>query len=399
MANLALFQPLMPEDRVSGPLLDVAGALLAEGLQLAASAGPALTQALRPRLRAMNSYYSNRIEGQHTRPSDIERALKHDFDSNIVLARKQRLALVHMEAEEQLETEFDGSEPRDLFNAATVARIHECLYARLPEEERLTDEGDPVEPGAWRTRPVAVGNHFAPSPEDVPVLLDAWADQYRLVAGRERLLVALACSHHRLAWIHPFRDGNGRVARLHSHLLLRSMGLARGLWSPMRGLARSHQDYYARLANADLPHRNDLDGRGSRSQEELVLFVQYFLGCCRDQISFLGRLLSLEDLKSNLAVLLRQLESNPWQIGSEKSVVKPNCLEALHYCSIVGPVERSRFVAMTGLEDRTGRRVLAGLLDYGVLRAESHRAPVSFALPHAALRFVFPGLWPEAETE
>lgn len=54
---------------------------------------------------------------------------------------------------------------------------------------------------------------------------------------------------------------------------------------------------------------------------------------------------------------------------------------------------------MTGLGERTGRRLLASLLDYGVLAAESPRAPVGFALPLQSLRFLFPGLWPEAEVE
>ena len=51
---------------------------------------------------------------------------------------------------------------------------------------------------------------------------------------RRRIEEALA-AHQRLAWIHPFRDGNGRVARLHTHLVLGKLGLTNGLWSPLRG--------------------------------------------------------------------------------------------------------------------------------------------------------------------
>lgn len=54
---------------------------------------------------------------------------------------------------------------------------------------------------------------------------------------------------------------------------------------------------------------------------------------------------------------------------------------------------------MTGLGERTGRRVLASLLDHGVLTAESHRGPVAFAAPMKSLRFLFPNLWPEVETD
>jgi hypothetical protein len=64
-----------------------------------------------------------------------------------------------------------------------------------------------------------------------------------------------------------------------------------------------------------------------------------------------------------------------------------------------GPIERARFVEMTGLGERTGRRVLASLLDCGVLSAESPRAPVTLGVPLFSLRFLFPNLWPEVETD
>jgi Fic family protein len=79
--------------------------------------------------------------------------------------------------------------------------------------------------------------------------------------------VGAVCSHHRLLWVHPFLDGNGRTARLHTHLVLTALGVTRGVWSPLPGMARDQEGYYARLNNADLPRRNDLDGRGPLSRE------------------------------------------------------------------------------------------------------------------------------------
>ena len=229
--------------------------------------------------------------------------------------------------------------------------------------------------------------------------MDGWAARYRKLAGTEALLIGAACSHHRLAWIHPFIDGNGRAARLHTHLVLHAMGLTQGLWSPMRGLARTHEQYYTRLGNADLPRRNDLDGRGALSQEELVSFATYFLEVCLDQVRFMRERLDLASLRDRLKSLLLHLRQQPWEIGSEKSVIKIDALEALHYVAMTGPVERARFVAMTGLGERTGRRVLASLLDFGVLTGGTSRSPVSFGVPLASLRFLFPNLWPEAEVD
>ena len=399
MRDGAQFQPLYPEDRVLAPLLEQAAELVAESHRLGGQAGASIVQALRPRLRAMNSYYTNKIEGQQTKPSDIDRALHQDFDADANLAMKQRLAVAHIEVEDQLERALTTTPPRDVFTARMVCGIHRLLYDKLPHGDRVTDDGKLIVPGDYRHDDVTVGRHIAPSWKAIEGLVDGWAERYMSLAGTEALIVGTACSHQRLAWIHPFIDGNGRVARLHSHLVFHAMGLCMGLWSPMRGLARTHEQYYARLSNADLPRRNDLDGRGQLSQEELVAFARYFLDVCLDQVRFMRERLGFNSIKDRLAALLVHLQRAPWQIGSEKSVVKIEALEALHYVAMVGPIERSRFVAMTGLGERTGRRVLASLLDYGLLSAESPRGPVLFALPLSSLGHVFPNLWPEVDTD
>ncbi len=399
MADPGSYQPLYPEERVLSPLLELAAELVAQCHRLGGQAGPSLVGALRLRLRAMNSYYTNKIEGQDTKPAAIERALRKQFDADAGLAGKQRLAIAHMQVEEELEQKHRGTAPRQLFDPALVKEIHGALYGKLPKEDRVTKDGKEIIPGEYRKDKVTAGQHLAPSPKDVPELMQGWAERYRQLAGTEALLVGIACSHHRLAWVHPFIDGNGRGARLHSHLVLDAMGMTHGLWSPMRGLARTHEQYYARLNNADLPRRNDLDGRGQLSQEELVKFAGYFLESCLDQVRFMRDRLDLAALKVRLQTFLADLEAKPWQIGSEKSLIKPEALEALHYVAMAGPLDRSRFIGMTGLGERTGRRVLASLLDYGVLAADSTRAPVSFVVPQKSLRFLLPNLWPEAEVE
>ena len=397
MANLDRFQPLYPEERVLGGLLELAAQLVKECHALGGQAGEPMVRALSPRLRAMNSYYTNKIEGQHTKPADIERALKKDFNADAALAKKQRIAVAHMEVEEEFEIALCNANQAEVYLPRTVCQIHETLYGKLLEADRFTDDGEPIVPGEYRTREVKAGHHIAPSAGEVEAYMQGWAQRYPRLAGTEARLIGAACSHHRLAWIHPFIDGNGRTARLHTHLVLHSMKLTQGLWSPMRGLARTQEQYYAKLNNADASRRNDLDGRGALSQEELVAFATYFLEICLDQVLFMRERLDLSTLKDRLKALLFSLQEKPWDIGSEKSVVKIDALEALHYVAMTGPTERATFVKMSGLGERTGRRVLASLLDFGVLSAPSPRAELSFAVPFSALRFLFPALWPEAE--
>jgi Fic family protein len=399
MTDISIFQPLFPEERVLGSIQELASEVIKECHHLGGLVGAPVKEALRPQLRAMNSYYTNKIEGQHTRPADIERAVRKEFDADAALAKKQRVAIAHMEVEQELEMKLTGTTPKALFAPGLVSEIHGQLYGKLPEADRFTDQHEPIIPGEFRKKDVKAGLHVAPQWQEVPGLLQGWADRYQQLSGTELLLIGIACSHHRLAWVHPFIDGNGRAARLHSHLVLNSMGLTHGLWSPMRGLARTQELYYAKLNNADLLRRNDYDGRGPLSQEDLVAFAKYFLETCLDQVRFMRDQLDLGSMKDRLHALLSYLQDRPWQVGSEKSLIKLEALEALHYVAFGGPFDRSRFVAMTGLGDRTGRRVLASLLDYGVLSAGSTRAPVKFATPQKSLRFLFPKLWPEVETD
>jgi Fic family protein len=50
--------------------------------------------------------------------------------------------------------------------------------------------------------------------------LTEFPEQVYSALGRAETILAAAAAHHRLLWIHPFADGNGRVARLMSHASL-----------------------------------------------------------------------------------------------------------------------------------------------------------------------------------
>ena len=131
----------------------------------------------------------------------------------------------------------------------------------------------PLQPGELRTGDVEVGTHVAPPYELVPGLLEHFSLRYESgELSRTRKVIAVAASHHRFAWIHPFRDGNGRVARLFSDTLIRQLRIdGGGLWSLSRGLAIQRSEYYALLSNADQERsaRSADDGRGHLSERAL----------------------------------------------------------------------------------------------------------------------------------
>ena len=386
------FEPLLPAPKKQEPLLAKAHDLARSATQLA---GLPIATELRALLRGMNSYYTNRIEGQHTRPLEIEQALAKNFSDNKDLASRQRLAIAHIEAEAAIEQRYCGEGGgRQLYAAAAVQDLHRELFARLPPEDLVTAEGEAIVPGELRRREVQVGRHVAPAHASLTNLLDRWAGFYGDIRRGEAALLAMAAAHQRLGWIHPFIDGNGRVMRLHSHALLSALGYTNGLWSPLRGFARTVDQYYARLAEADLPRHGDLDGRGNLSEQALVAWIDYVLDVCLDQVNFMSGLLDISAMERRIAACLAFEEE------SLRSGVRREALRPLHYLFLAGrELERGEFKAMMGLGDRTAVSALSALIRRGLLKSDTPQGKVRFGLPLHALRFYFPALWPEAEAD
>lgn len=387
------FEPLLPSDLKQEALLSKAGDLVSAATALTGKRVPPELHVL---LRSMNSYYTNRIEGQHTRPHEIEQALRKDFSANKELAAKQRLAVAHIEAEAALEQRYAGEAAvvTTLYSQQAVQDVHRELFGRLPEQDWEVNEGQVVVPGQLREREVSVGQHIAPAAAHVPEFLARWAQRYGSVRRGEAALVAMACAHHRLGWIHPFPDGNGRVMRLHTHLVLHALGLTNGLWSPLRGFARSQERYYLLLAEADNTRRGDLDGRGNLSEQALVAWADYVLDICLDQVQFMQQMLDFDAIKQRIEAALVV------EATVRKSGVRPESLRALHYLFLSGEeLSRGEFKSMLGLSDRLATDALGALVKRGYLRSDSPQGKVRFGLPQHALQFLFPRLWPEAEAD
>jgi Fic family protein len=389
--HISQFEPLLPASNRRDGLLEKAHHLQRVALAAKGHAHASVMVSIAPLLRAMNSYYTNRIEGQHTLPIEIEQALRHEFAVNADVRRRQRLAIAHMHTEAWAEAHASMANWPQLFEPEVIRVLHQHLFEQLPEQDRLGDDGAVLKPGGWRVRDASVGQHVAPRAEAVPLFLKRLAEFYGQTRAGELAIVAVAAAHHRLTWVHPFIDGNGRVARLHSQVLLQGLGLTNGVWSPLRGLARSQPKYYELLANADLPRRNDLDGRGYLSEEGLIAFCDYFLDICIDQAAFMNQLLEMQTMKDRIAACLA------FESQREGSGIRMEALAAMHYLFLGGPMDRGAFKAQTGLASRTADRLLRALLARGLLVADTPKGAIRFAVPLHALRFYFPALWPEAE--
>lgn len=382
------FEPLLPMrqlDELAGqsrPVIEAA-------LRLQSSAHASALSELRSLVRAMNSYYSNRIEGQSTHPVHIAQALKADFSAQPDIARRQRLAIAHIQAERALE-DLISSEVQAL-HSDSLMLAHQTLYGQLSPEDRRVEEGVEVSPGLLRTQDVTVHRHQPPSHASLPLFLARADERYAKKWGLDQLLVVAACTHHRLAWVHPFLDGNGRACRLHTHAILKS--LTAGLWSVNRGFARRRDDYYRHLSEADMPRHGDYDGRGNLSERMLIAWCEFFIATCKDQVDFMTRMLNLDDLKTRTAALVTIRSHQRGMQDYRAEAILP-----LQHVIALGPVTRGEFVQMTGLGERTGRKVLAQLLADGLLQSDSPKGPVRIGFPLDALNVLFPNLYPEAAT-
>lgn len=369
-------------------LIDLAVTLAARSTGFRRSLPDAVAGALADLVRAMNCYYSNLIEGHDTHPVEIERALKADFSADPTKRILQREATAHIAVQRWIDAGgLDG-------RAATVAGLREChrrFAAALPEElltatDPETGETVAVAPGGLRRRDVRVGHHVPVSPGAVPRFLARFEAAYRDL-GRAEAILASAVAHHRLAWIHPFLDGNGRVARLMSHAMHRESLDSGGLWSVARGLARNVAAYRDHLAACDQPRRDDRDGRGNLSEAALAEFTRFFLKTCLDQVAFMERLVDPERLRARV----RLWAEEEVRIGA----LPPRSPELLDAVVARGGLGRGEVAALLGASARHARRVTAALIARGVLVADSSRAPLRLAFPAALAPRWLPGLFPE----
>jgi Fic family protein len=245
-------------------------------------------------------------------------------------------------------------------------------------------------PGEFRfgaDQEVAVGRHLPPSADRVVDFMAHFEWRYKLESlGAGSRITALPAAHHRLNYIHPFMDGNGRVSRLMSHAMALKAGIgAHGLWSVSRGLARgleSRSEYKSMMDHADMPRQGDLDGRGNLSTRALTDFTIWFLKICLDQVTFMTSLFALDTLVERLKIYV-----------SLKNL-KPEAFVILEQVLQRGELSRGEAARVTGLKERSARDLLAAMVTDGILGSETPKGAVSLRFPLDTAEILFPRLFP-----
>lgn len=145
-----------------------------------------------------------------------------------------------------------------------------------------------VIPGRLRRHNVSAGTYLAPRWEDVPGLVDQlvrWLGELRAAVTPEssvedrfvNAVLAAVLAHLYIAWIHPFGNGNGRLARLIEVQILSESGVVPDVATNLLS------DFYNKTREGG--YYRALDA----AQRDVVLFVRYalegFLDELREQIN------------------------------------------------------------------------------------------------------------------
>jgi Fic family protein len=391
-------EPARLEDETPAAVVDVVADLAAASATLGKALHPKTAANLADLVRVMNSYYSNLIEGHHTRPRDIQRALTGDFDKDEKRRHLQIEAAAHVRVQAEIDAMAAENRLPEPASAKFIRWLHQEFYQNAPRDMlRIKSNGREytMVPGEWRSKPEhdnAVGRHIPPVSSHVDAFMDYFEQRYRFEGlGKAARIMTMAAAHHRFNYIHPFPDGNGRVSLLMSHAMGHWAGVgAHGLWSISRGLSRglapgpTGRDEYLKMMDlADTPRQGELDGRGNLSLRALEEFVLWFLRIALDQVTFMSNLFDLQTLAKRLGTYVSRNE------------LPPEASRMLQEALMRGEFDRGESSRITGLPERSARRVLNDAIKSGLLASVTSKGPVSLRFPADASDLLFPKLFPE----
>ncbi|MBF4210571.1 Fic family protein [Pseudomonas donghuensis] len=273
--ELALLNPSF-----DSPLVDVLTEL--EHLRryrLAGTTPSSLFFQLKSIFHLLESLGSARIEGNHTTLADYVESKVEGTDS----ASDQLREISNIEKAMTF--------VEDHFNEADDVGLHLLRELHAITVDDLDREGDRT-PGSFRAGQVRIAqsNHLPPDPVQVQGYMEELVAFINRRDPQKYDLMKVAIAHHRFGWIHPFSNGNGRVVRLLTYVMLIKYGfnVAAGgrLLNPTAVFCNDRERYYEMLAQADA---------GTAEGQER--WCEYVLRGILDELRKLDRLLDYRYLK------------------------------------------------------------------------------------------------------
>lgn len=219
-----------------------------------------VVQKLREEMRLTHTYHSNAIEGNTLTLRETKLVIEEGLTVGGKPLAEHLEATGNAHAFDRIE---DLSRDRKAIDHIIVQEIHEIATKGL-----LADSG------LYRTKNVRIAGRKRSPPDfsKVPTLMDEFLKS--LAKMRRNPIETVAYMHHRFVEIHPFTDGNGRVARLLTNLYLMKQG-----YPPVVLRKEDRRKYYEYLEKGD---RGDLGALtsfiGKAVDESLTLYLSIFGG-------------------------------------------------------------------------------------------------------------------------
>jgi len=200
------------------------------------------------------NYHSNAIEGNTLTLGETRAFLLYGITAQGKPFRDYLDIKGHNEAIRYLEDLVRGGE---VLTEALIRELHRILLVEAYDVDAVTPDGRParrcIAIGCYKTAPNHVRTttgetHFYATPQETPALMGELMAWYRREAKMDELhpLVLAATFHYRFVAIHPFDDGNGRMARLLTNLILMQHGFV-----PVVIPLEARGDYLLALEKAD----------------------------------------------------------------------------------------------------------------------------------------------------
>lgn len=391
--------PILPIDTngvIDEELLELAEQVCVKSAALAGGHNTFILNSIKELLRKTNSYYSNKIESEGTHPLDIEKAMRKDFSKNEHEKKLQFLSLAHIEVQRFIEL-YAKEHADEVFTKKFILQIHKEFYSKdkMSSFLEIKNSGTvlKMKPGELRENDVFVGRHIAPKFSELNATLNAFENFYKIPPKSRqslKLLYALS-SHHRLLWIHPFLDGNGRVSRLFLDATLLCINLeGYGLWNISRGLARDSDEYKKYLSLADMPLQGITDGKGPLSLRGLSYYLKYMLTLALEQIEFMSKNLQLSSLGNKIDKYVMLSEQGV--LGSEPLPKYASVL--FRELLIDGEIARGKVKEIINKKDRTATTLIKTLLQLDYIESDTPKSAIRLKLNTNFASFLMPDLIP-----
>ncbi len=213
-------------------------------------------------------------------------------------------------------------------------------------------------PGLWRTGPIFVTSpgggppaYEGPEGESVPGLMAETVNWLRNGDLDAHVAVRAAMAHLNVVSIHPFRDGNGRIARIVQSLVLAREGLLAPEFSSIEEYLGHHTtDYYVALQK--------VQGGRYHPERDASSWVRFCITAHIQQAK--QRLSLIAGAATRWAALEKLVDARGW----------PDRLVIALEHSLFGGVERAAYAAEADVSPATASQDLRRLVDAGLLTQE-----------------------------